>query len=151
MNLSFKRFLQLLFLMLDLLFLNLAYLLAQIIFKESPESQHFMRYTQFWVLANGVWLLVAWLGNVYATRSVSYFQSFVRNTFRIFGIWTLLILLFLFLPRLVELSNPMVFATIVIYLFGLLINRILYLGIREWVKRSFDNRRKIVILLVVAN
>jgi putative colanic acid biosynthesis UDP-glucose lipid carrier transferase len=146
MHLLFKRFLQLLFLMLDLLFLNVAYLLAQIFFKENPESQHYMRYTQFWMLANGSWVLVAWLGNLYATTSISYFQNFVRNTLRIFGIWALLILLYLFLPRLIELSGLLVFTTIVIYLLGLLINRFLYLGIREWIKRSFENQRRILIV-----
>ena len=135
--------------MLDLLFLNVAYFLAEIIFKENPESEHLMRYTQFWMLINGSWVLVAWVGKVYATSSISFFQSFVRNTFRIFAIWTLLILLYLFLPRLVDLSSRMVFTTIVIYLLGLLVNLFLYLGIREWVKMSFDNQRKILVLVII--
>jgi putative colanic acid biosynthesis UDP-glucose lipid carrier transferase len=40
----------------------------------------------------------------------------------------------------------MVFTTMIIFFFGLLINRFLYLGIREWVKVSFENQRKILVV-----
>jgi hypothetical protein len=68
MNVSFKPFMQLLLLILDMLFLDAAYLLAQGIFPKNRESQQFMRYARFWMLINGGWILVAWVGDVYAIK-----------------------------------------------------------------------------------
>jgi putative colanic acid biosynthesis UDP-glucose lipid carrier transferase len=146
MNFSFKRTLQLLFIFLDFLMLNLGYFLAQSIFEEGAEAQYYMRYTQFWWLINGFWLVLSWLGEVYATRNISFFERFLRVSLRVFGIWTGLALIYLFLPRVVQLSASLVLATIGFFLAGILINRFLYLFIRRWVKRTIYLKRKILIL-----
>jgi putative colanic acid biosynthesis UDP-glucose lipid carrier transferase len=146
MNTSFKRFLQLFFIVLDLVVLNSIYLIAQGIFEEDQESHYFMRYTQYWLLMNGFWLLLAWLGKVYATDNITFFEKFLRSSMHVFGIWAALNLLYLFLPRLIQLSRPLVFFTVIGFFFGVLINRFIYLGIKEWVKRSIHGKRKILIL-----
>ncbi|GEO05998.1 undecaprenyl-phosphate glucose phosphotransferase [Adhaeribacter aerolatus] len=146
MNRSFKRFLQLFFLLLDIIVLNLIYFLAQSIFEEDPESQYFMRYAQYWLAMNGFWFLLAWFGKVYATENISYFENFLKATFRVYALWAGLNLLYMFLPRLVQLSRPLVFFTVFAFLFGLIINRFIYFSIKEWVKRSVHLQRKILIL-----
>jgi putative colanic acid biosynthesis UDP-glucose lipid carrier transferase len=129
-----------------LLILNLSYLLAQAIFRESAESAHFMRYSQFWILINAFWLISTWLGEVYAENNISYFDLFMERTARIFVLWTFLILVYLFIPRLVKLSALMVFTNVALFFLCLLINRFIYLGLREWVKWDVHLKRKILIL-----
>ncbi|ALJ00977.1 undecaprenyl-phosphate glucose phosphotransferase [Rufibacter tibetensis] len=146
MNNSFKRFLQLLFLVLDIVVLNVVYLIAQKIFEEDPESHFYMRYSQYWLIMNGIWLLLAWFGKVYATDSISYFERFLRATFRVYFVWAGINILYLYLPRVIQLSKPLVFTTVIVFLFGLIINRFIYFSIREWVKKTVHLKRKILIL-----
>ena len=58
----------------------------------------------------------------------------------------LLLLIYLFLPRKIELSAALVITTIVVFLFGLIFNRFLYLGIRQWVKKKVHLKRRVLIL-----
>jgi putative colanic acid biosynthesis UDP-glucose lipid carrier transferase len=146
MSKSYMQFLQLFFVVTDLLILNLSYLLAQGIFKESTESTYFLRYSQFWIIINGFWLISTWLGEVYAENNISYFDSFMEKTARIFVLWSFLILVYLFIPRVIKLSAPMVFTTVAVFFLGLLINRFIYLSLREVVKREVHFKRKILIL-----
>jgi putative colanic acid biosynthesis UDP-glucose lipid carrier transferase len=146
MNQSFKRFLQLFFIFLDLVVLNLVYLFAQSLFEEDPESRFYMRYNQYWLLMNGSWLLLSWFGKVYTTDSIKFFENFLKTTIRVYILWGGLNLLYLFLPRVIQLSRPLVFFTVLVFLIGLIINRFIYLGIKEWVKREVHLQRKILIL-----
>ncbi|EMR02578.1 undecaprenyl-phosphate glucose phosphotransferase [Cesiribacter andamanensis] len=146
MNKSFKRFIQLFFILLDILGLNLVYLAAQGIFEEDPQAQYYMRYAQYWLIMNGSWLLLAWLGRIYVTDTISFFQNFLRASFRVYGIWAGLNILYLLLPRLVPLSYPLVFTTVSGFLLLLLINRLIYLFMRKWVKNKVYLKRKILII-----
>jgi putative colanic acid biosynthesis UDP-glucose lipid carrier transferase len=146
MNFSLKRFLQLLFITLDLLFLNVAYLLAQSIFQEDTESAYYLRYAQFWMIINGFWLALSWLGGVYATSNISFFEKFFQAGLRIYILWAVLVIIYLFLPRVIALSSPMVFTTVFLFLTGLIINRFIYLAIRQFVKREIHLKRKVLIL-----
>jgi putative colanic acid biosynthesis UDP-glucose lipid carrier transferase len=146
MTFASKRFLQLLFLVLDLLLLNAGYLLAQYIFPEDAESRMYMRYAQFLILVNGFWLLLAFMGEVYATKNISFFEKFLRATFRIFIIWAALTLVYLFLPRLIQLSPGMGLTTIGLFLVGLILNRLVYMVVRSWIDRAVHLRRKILVI-----
>lgn len=146
MNTSFKRFLQVLLILLDLAFLNLTYLIFQRVFEEDPESQYYMRYAQYWLLMNGFWIMLSWLGKVYNTESISRFEKFIRSSYRVYAIWAALNILYLYLPRLVPLSRPLVFSVVFVFLFALFINRFIYFLIREFARREVYVKKKILIL-----
>lgn len=146
MNLSFKPFLKILFFLLDLLLLNISFFIAKAFFEESPQSAQYLRYTQFWMIINGFWVLLSWMGEVYKIKNISFFDSFLRVTFKSYGLWVGMTILYLLLPRLINLSSAMVITTVVLFPIGLMINRILYLAIKQWVKIRFDNTRKVLIL-----
>ncbi len=146
MNRSFLQSLQVLFLLLDLIILNLSYLLAEGIFEEDPTAHLYLRYLQFWLIANGFWIVLSWLGEVYYTKSVSFFESFLRHTMRIYFVWAVLILLYMILPRKIDLSNSMVISVVIFFFVGLLINRFIYLAIRQWVKQKVYLKRRVLIL-----
>lgn len=146
MNKNFINFLQVLFIALDLIMLNLAYFIAQTIFAEDLVSEHFLSYAQFRLIINGFWLILSLLRQVYAFKNISYFDHFLRTTFRGYTLFALLVLMYLFLPRLIPLSRRMVFTTVSLFFLGLVINRVVYFSIREWVKVKVDRSRKILIL-----
>jgi putative colanic acid biosysnthesis UDP-glucose lipid carrier transferase len=146
MNRSFTRTLQILFVVLDLFVLNIAYLFSQDIFKESAEAELNFRYTQFWIVINLFWFATSWLGETYASKYVSYFERFLKSTLRIYCVWAIICLAYLFLPRLVELSKGLVLTTITAFFIGLILNRFLYLVIQQWVKRKIQLKKRILIL-----
>lgn len=146
MNDSFKRFLQVLFILLDLIFLNVIYLIVQNIVEEDPQSQYYMRYAQYWLLMNGFWILLSWLGKVYDSKTISRFETFVRASFRVYLIWAALNILYVFVPRLIPLSKSLVFSIVITFLFILFINRFIYFLIREFARREVYVKKKILIL-----
>jgi putative colanic acid biosynthesis UDP-glucose lipid carrier transferase len=95
---------------------------------------------------NGLWLFLCWLGKVYATENIRAFEKFCSASIKVYAIWFASNLLYLFLPQVIPLARPLVYATILSFLIGLLINRFLFLGIIEWVKRNVNLKRKIIIL-----
>jgi putative colanic acid biosynthesis UDP-glucose lipid carrier transferase len=146
MNKRFITVLQVLFALLDLLMLNLAFLLARIEFPEDEISQRYFRYEQFWMIANGFWLVLALLSKVYARTVITFLDQFIRLTFRSFLLWAILALIYLFLPRLIPLSKNMVFAMVIMFGMGLLLNRFFCFGLRQWIKLKVEQGRKVLIL-----
>jgi len=146
MNRSFLRSLQLLFIVFDLFLLNILYVLAESLYPENPESRYYFRYLQFWVIINWFWVTLAFVGGAYSARQILYFERFMQRSVRLYGVWAILILVYLFLPRQIPLSQPLVFTTVALFLPGLLVNRFLYLVIRQWIKREVHLNRKILIL-----
>ena len=142
----FLRFLQTFFIILDLLILNAGYLLAKNIFPESVEAHYFLRYQQYFTFINAFWILITFGGGIYKTKFIAYFDSFLKKTLRAFLLCVLLMLVYLFLPRRIELSRLMVFTTINLFFIGLVINRFIYLGIKQWVRQRIDLKRKVLII-----
>ena len=140
------RFLQATFILLDLVILNLSYLYAQEVFQENIQSKYYLRYQQYFVFMNAFWILCIWIDAMYTTRHITYFNGFLKKTLRAFGFWSILMIVYLFLPRRVELSQGLVYTTVSIFFIGLMVNRFIYLGIKEWVGKMVDNKRKILIL-----
>jgi putative colanic acid biosynthesis UDP-glucose lipid carrier transferase len=134
------------FIIVDLFILNIIYLLSESFFEESAESKYYYRYFQFWVVLNWFWITLVFLGGVYQAKYILYFEKFLQRSMRLFGVWVVLVLVYLFLPRRIPLSQPLVYTTIGLAFLGILFNRFLYLGIREWVKRTVYLNRKILIL-----
>lgn len=147
MNRRFTTLLQVLFCLLDLLFLNTAFLISENFFPENALSHQYLRYSQYWMLLNGFWLVLGWLGRVYAANVISFFDQFIRATYRACLIWTALVLIYLFSPRVVVgLSSTMVFSTVILFYLGLLANRFFYFGIRQWARVKGEYGRKILIV-----
>lgn len=146
MNRSFLRSIQIFFIVFDLFVLNIIYLVGESFFEETPESKFFYRYVQFWVIINWVWLTLTAIGGVYKAKNILYFEPFMRRTMRMFAVWAVLALAYLYLPRRVDLSQPLVYTTVGLFFFGLLLNRFLYLGLRRWIRKEVHLSRKILIL-----
>ena len=134
------------FIIADLFVLNIIYLLSESFFEENAESKYYYRYIQFWVVLNWFWITLVFLGGVYQAKYILYFEKFLKQSIRLFGVWAILVLAYLYLPRRIALSQALVFSTVGLALLGVLFNRLLYLGIREWVKRTVYSNRKILIL-----
>lgn len=146
MNRSYTRFLQLLFILIDILILNIGYFITESLYEESEESKTYYRYLQYWIITNWFWITFSLLGEMYSSKHILYFRRFLKKTSVIVVLYTTLVLLYLFLPRIIELSSGLVYFHLLFFLIGLIFNRFLYLVIRELVRRQVHASRRVLIL-----
>ncbi len=146
MNRRFVQFLQFSLGGLDLLVLNAIYLLLRLSFGERILFDTLTNYYIFWIILNACWILLSWLGKVYAQNNILSFELFTKQTMRIYIIWILCLFFYVFISHDLILSRLFVVLTSVAYGVGLLLNRFAYIGIRGYFRNSDNFGKKVVIL-----
>ncbi|HEV7350871.1 undecaprenyl-phosphate glucose phosphotransferase [Telluribacter sp.] len=146
MDNSYKRFLQIFFILIDLIGLNIGYIIAQSLFKENEISAQYFRYFQYWGIANWFWIILSLLGGMYFTSAITNFKRFLKKTTWTAFVFLLLVLFYLYIPRLIPLSSSLVYYSLLFFFSILIFNRFLYIVIKEWVKREVHSKRRILIL-----
>lgn len=131
---------------LDLLILNLFYLICQIIFSNLIGLFKIDSYIYYWGLSNGLWIVLSFILGTYSQKIILSFQAFTKRTIQVYLIWIILILFYLFFSREFEISRLFIFTTIGSFGAGLLLNRFIYLGINRYFRKSDFLTKKIIIL-----
>src|SRR5450759_3041476 len=146
MNRQFERYLQTTLVVLDVVVLNLLYLLCQIVFIKHIDSYYMNAYILYWTISNAVWLLLSFLLRTYADKVILSFETFTKRTVQVYLLWIIFIMFYLFFSRELKISRLFVVATIGIFGLGLLINRFIYLGIYKYFRNSGYFIKKVIIL-----
>ncbi len=146
MNKQFMRFLQGTLVLLDIIVLNIVFLICKFFFKEDIPQDYSKYYYQYWILINSFWVIFSWVGGVYAEKSIISFEIFSSRTLKIYIIWFLAIILLLFLTKEVYLSRFFIFSSNFVFGLGLFLNRFAYIGINYYFKRSAQYLKKILIV-----
>ena len=146
MNRRFLQFLQLTLASLDLLVLNSLFIIIRLIFADKIDSSAFALYLVFWSILNFCWIVISWIGKVYAPVNIFSFELFTKQTMRVYVIWILCIFFYTFISRSIDLSRLFVITTTVSFGLGLLLNRFAYIGIRGYFRNSDNFGKKVVIL-----
>ncbi len=146
MNKQFERYLQISLVVLDLLVLNVFYFLAHVLFNERIQSLYFSAYFQYWALSNVIWLLLCFFLRTYAEKVILTFEHFTKRTIQVYLLWIIVMMFYLFFSRELKISRIFIITTISSFGLGLLMNRFLYLGIRNYFKSSNYLIKKVIIL-----
>jgi len=146
MNRQFERYLQISLVVLDLCVLNLFYFLSQIVLDQKIPAVYFSAYFEYWVLSNIVWLLLSFLLRNYAEKIILNFEYFTKRTIQVYLAWMIVMMGYLFFSRELKVSRIFIISTILSFGFGLLINRFLYLGIKNYFKNSHYLFKNVIIL-----
>ena len=146
MNRQFERYLQMIFLALDIIALNLVYVVFQLIFTDSVHFRSTDAYFRYVVVANISWLILTFFLRNYAVPTILNFESFTKRTIQVFLIWMISILIYLFFSRELVVSRFFIFTTTASFGLGLLINKFIYLGIFRYFKKSDLLVKKVIIL-----
>jgi putative colanic acid biosysnthesis UDP-glucose lipid carrier transferase len=146
MNKQFERYLQITLSVLDLFLLNVAYIFCDLILNERISSNHFDTYIEYWIISNGLWLLLSFFFRTYADRIILNFEYFTKRTIQVYLLWIVFLLFYLFFTRAFTVSRLFIISTIISFGVGLLISRFLYLGIKNYFKRSEHLIKKVIIL-----
>lgn len=131
---------------LDLLILNLIYLLCQIIFYRLDSLLLMETYTLYWIMSNGFWITLSFFLGTYAQKVILSFQTFTKRTIQVYLLWIILIMFYLFFNREMVISRLYIITTISSFGCGLLLNRFIYLGINNYFGNSEFLNKKILII-----
>ena len=146
MNRQFERYLQISLVVLDFLVLNVVYFFCQILYKGKIPSNYFSLYIEYWILTNIIWATLTFLLRNYTERVILNFEYFIKRTIQVYIIWIICILFYLFFSSEIRISRAFVMSNILCFGSGLLLNRFLYLGIKNYFKHSNYLIKKVIIL-----
>jgi putative colanic acid biosynthesis UDP-glucose lipid carrier transferase len=145
MNKQFLQFMRLTLISLDILVLNLAFLITKFFF-DRPLFEGYYPYFNYAALINGAWIVTAWFAGVYAEKSIISFEMFFQRTLKAYIVWFICCLV-LYIYLLTEVPNSKGFlATLtVLYSVGLLLMRFLYIQIKIYFKGKGLLKRILII------
>lgn len=146
MNKQFHRYLQMTLVLLDVVVLNLFYLLCLLFFGKEIDPKLSDAYSNYWLVFNVLWLILSFLLRTYADNVIGSFESFTKRTTQVYLLWIIFILFYLFFMREIVWSDIYIVATISSLGIGLAINRFIYLGIRHYFKNSEFLIKNVLIL-----
>ena len=146
MNRQFERYLQMTLVILDLLVLNSIFFITQFILTKQIHADTSNSYFNYWMVSNILWLVPSFILRTYASKTILSFEHFTKRTTQVFMLWIILILFYLFFSFEFKISRIFIFTTIISFGFGLMVNRFLYLGIRNYYKKSDNILKKVLIL-----
>lgn len=146
MNRQFERYLQMTLVILDLLVLNLLYLLCQIIFSDGINYKLIDAYIIYWAISNVIWLVLSFFLRTYSEKVIMNFQTFIKRTIQVYLLWLIFIMFYLFFTRELAISRLYIVTTIGLFGACLIVNRFIYLGINRYFKTSDFMVKKVLIL-----
>ena len=146
MNKQFERYLQFTLLALDLIVLNVVFFISQIVFTKKVHLHSTDAYFRYLTVANGAWLVLAFMLRTYSGSILLNFESFTKRTIQVFVAWIIIILFYLFFYRELIISRFFIITTTGCFGLGLLINKFFYLGMFRYFKHSDLLVKKVIIL-----
>jgi putative colanic acid biosynthesis UDP-glucose lipid carrier transferase len=146
MNKQFTKYLEITLIILDLIILNLFYMICQLIMSNHTDSHNSNSYVLYWAISNGLWVGLSFLLRTYSEKVILSFESFIKRTIQVYLLWIIFIMFYLFFSRELEISRFFIVSTISSFGIGLLINRFVYLGIRQYFKNSDHLVKKVIIV-----
>ncbi len=146
MNRQFERYLQMTLIILDLLALNLLYILCQVLIIKSLDSTNLKAYLFYWVISNAIWLSLTFFLRNYAEKVILSFETFTKRTIQVYLVWIICIMFYLFFSRELVISRLFIITTMIVFGLGLLANRFIYLGIYKYFRSRDFLLKKVLIL-----
>ena len=115
------------FIALDFLMLNAAFLLMEWFLNENAVVAYQQQYLLFSIVCNINWLVSAAIYQLYEVRSTTRFEGFMKITAQVYFLFSVLILIYLYFSKQEEISRIFVSGFLVCFAVWIIINRFLYL------------------------
>jgi putative colanic acid biosynthesis UDP-glucose lipid carrier transferase len=144
MNRQFKRYLQASLIILDILVLNVSYLVARFLFK--IPGNFFTSYLALWLFLNSFWILLSFICGTYYEKIIINFETFTKRTVQVYTLWIIAIFFYLFFSHEYQVSRFFILAIITCFGIGLFLDRFLYVGIRSYYKSRDYLFHRVIIL-----
>jgi putative colanic acid biosynthesis UDP-glucose lipid carrier transferase len=146
MNQRLAILLRISFAFLDLLVLNVAFVICQFMFEEHISMEDRLQYSYFWFLCNAAWMIVSWGINIYNERDIYSFEKFSKRTMQAFAYFLGILMLYLAFNKQADLSRLFILAVMTSFAVSLLVNRFLHLALHHLFQHKTHIVRKIMII-----
>src|SRR5690606_15795608 len=90
---------------LDILILNLFYLICQIVLSNIIGSFKTDPYIFYWAVCNGLWIILSFILGTYSQKIIPSFQAYTKRTIQVYLLWIILVMFYLFFSRELEISR----------------------------------------------
>ena len=145
MNNRYSRILQFYEIAMDFSTLNAVFFITKYLMRENISLES-AEYSYFWLWLNTAWLLTSWASQLYGEKTMASFEIFSRRTMHTYFYWLVLVLTYLFFAR--QLAISRIFIVVIMFSQGvmLLLNRLLFLMVRSYLREKQLFSRKVIIL-----
>ena len=145
MNNNFVLLVRVLFIFLDLLLLNIIFFSAKWLMLE-PNPYNEQEYLYFWIFINLEWLGCSYLYSLYHGKFTNRLEPFVRQTLHTYFMFVVLILVYLYFSRQIEISRAFVSMLLLAFPASLLLIRMFYMLMWMHVKRRDHLMKRVLII-----
>lgn len=145
MNHRFTNLLRITFIVLDLLVLNLVFLICEYVFRDSIQSNK-IQYTYLWFFSNACWLLCSWSTHIYQDIYIYSFEKFSKRTMSTYAYFLALVMLYLFFYKDADISRLFLISILSSFAISLLINRFMHLAMQQYFQSRSHIVRKVMII-----
>lgn len=131
---------------LDLLVLNVAFIICQLMFDGHISMEDRLQYTYFWFFCNLAWVMPSFGLNIYNERDIYSFEKFSRQTMHAFAYFLGIVMIYLVFYKEANLSRLFIISVLSSFAISLLINRFLHLALQHVFLNKDHIVRKIMII-----
>ena len=146
MNKRLARLIRVGFIIADLLMLNVGYMVGRIYLGNSISDRDEVYYAYLIFYLNLAWTASAWMTGIYLEDSLAKFERFGKRSFRAFSYFLIMVILYLYFLRQVEISRLLVVLVLLVSGSGIVVCRALHLWIFQFLKDRDYLRRRILII-----
>jgi putative colanic acid biosynthesis UDP-glucose lipid carrier transferase len=145
MNQRLATLLRISFVILDILVLNLVFVICQYVFRENIALNKY-QYTYLWFFSNAAWVAASWATSIYQDNYIYSFEKFSRRTMTAFLYLLALEMVYLFFNKDAQISRLFLISILSSFAISLLINRFLHLALQQFFQNKDHIVRKVMII-----
>ncbi|MEP7375353.1 MAG: undecaprenyl-phosphate glucose phosphotransferase [Chitinophagaceae bacterium] len=145
MNQRLATLLRISFVILDLLVLNLVFIICQYVFRDAIILNK-EQYTYLWFFSNAAWVAASWATSIYQDTYIYSFEKFSRRTMTAYVYLLALEMIYLFFNKDAQISRLFLISILSSFAISLLINRFLHLAMQQFFQSKDHIVRKVMII-----
>ena len=145
MNQRLATLLRISFVLLDLLVLNLVFIICQYVFRDAITLNK-EQYTYLWFFSNAAWVAASWATSIYQDAYIYSFEKFSRRTMTAYVYMLALEMIYLFFNKDAQISRLFLISILSSFAISLLINRFLHLAMQQFFQSKDHIVRKVMII-----
>jgi putative colanic acid biosynthesis UDP-glucose lipid carrier transferase len=134
------------FIILDLLVLNLVFIICHYVFRSNISPEIEIQYSYLWFFSNFAWAATSWGTGVYHERYIYSFEKFSKQTMSAFIYFLGVEMLYLFFSKGGDISRLFLISILTSFAVCLLINRFLHLALHNFFQSKNHIVRKVMII-----
>ena len=132
MNQSFALMVRFIFAFVDLLIMNIVFLVIKAYVLNIAITPNNEQYTYLWIIINVEWIACCGLQRLYEGQVTDKFEKFIRRTLHTYFLFLIMTLVYLYFSRQLVISRVFVITFLCSFPLCLLLNRAFYLlGLRH--------------------